>query len=118
MHRSARPSLELVSHADEILRGHSVLTSGQDQQDRQHVVGMPDQIDQVLTAGATDAGQPILDRPLSGTGPSHDNFDGLMGGAQLAFQSIGDGPGIWTEIFAVWKNYALFRQHSADPPQL
>ena len=109
---------EFIPYVDELLHGHNVLTSRQDQQDRQHVVGMPDQIDQVLTAGATDAGQPILDRPLSGTGPSPDNFDGLMGGAQFAFQSIGDGPGVRSKILAVWKNYALFRQHPADPPQL
>jgi len=100
------------------LRGDNLLTSGQDQQDRQHVVRIPDQIDEVLTAGATSPSQPVLGRPFPRTSPSPDDFDGLVGRAQLAFQSIGDGLGVRSRILAGWKNYALFRQHSADPPQL
>ena len=61
---------EFIPYVDELLHGHNVLTSRQDQQDRQHVVGMPDQIDQVLTAGATDAGQPTA--WLGDMRPSHD----------------------------------------------
>src|ERR1700716_2742788 len=79
---------------------------------------MPDQIDQVLPAGTTDPCEPILDRPFPRTRPSHDDFDGLVGGPQLVPQSIGDCHGVRPEILAIRKNYALFRQHSADPPQL
>jgi hypothetical protein len=79
---------------------------------------MPYQFDNVLTAWTANSGKPILDRPLTSTGPSHNDFDGLMSRTQFAFQSICHCPGIRPKIFAVWKNYALFRQHSADPPQL
>jgi hypothetical protein len=109
---------ELVPHIDESLRSHNLTTSSEDQQYCQNIVRIPDQIDQVLTARATDASQPVFDRPLPRTSPFPDDFDGLMGGAQFAFQSISDGPWVRFRILAVWKNYALFRQHSAGPPQL
>ena len=78
---------------------------------------MPYQFDNVLTAWTANSGKPILDRPLTSTGPSHNNFDGLMSGTQFAFQSISHCPGIRPKIFAVWKNYALFRQHSEGDGQ-
>lgn len=73
----------------------------------QYIVRVADQIDQVLTARAADAGQPVFDCSLPRTSPLPDDFDGLMGGAQFAFQSIGDGPGVRTKILAVWKNYLV-----------
>ena len=51
---------------------------------------MPEQGDQVLTAGTTDPSEPILDRPFPRARPSHDDFDGLVSGPQLVPQSIGD----------------------------
>ena len=36
------------------------------------------------------------------------SFNGLMGGAQFGFQSIGDGSRVDSKFFAVWKNYAFF----------
>lgn len=99
---------ELVSHVAEMLHGHGLVASGHDQQDLQHIVGIPNQIDQVLTAGTAYPSKPVFDRPLPRTSPFPDDLHGLMGGAQFAFQSIGDGSGIRSEILAVWKNYALF----------
>ena len=69
---------------------------------------MPDQIDQVLTTRAADPGEPILDRPLPRTSPSPDDFDGLMGGAQFAFQSIGDGPGYGPRFSPFGKTMPFF----------
>jgi hypothetical protein len=81
-------------------------------------IRVPYQVGQVLTAGAANSSKPILDRPFSRAGPSPDGFDGLMGGTKLAFQSVGDGHRERSKILDVWKNYALFRQHPADPPRL
>ena len=53
---------ELVSHVAEGLDGYGLMASGHDQQDLQHIVGIPDQIDQMLTAGTADPSKPILDR--------------------------------------------------------
>ena len=101
-------SLQELSPDFNELVGFRVLTPGHGEHHFQHVVGMPDEIDQVLTARATDPSKPVLDRPLARPSPSPDDFDGLMGGAQLAFQSIGDGRGYGPRFSSFGKTMPFF----------
>ena len=84
---------QLVSQASKPFDCCDPLPASQDQEDVQDVLRVPDQIHQVIAAWAARPGKPVLDRPLPRTSPSPDDFDRLMGGTQLTFQSIGDGSG-------------------------
>lgn len=76
---------------------------------------MPNEIDEVLSAGAASPREPILDRTLSRSGPSHYNFDGLVGGTNFGFQRTSNGARISSKFVCPWKNYARFRQHADGP---
>ena len=57
----------------------------------QHRIGMLREPDQMLPARPAFAGQPILGRPLTRSGPAHHRLDGLMRRSQFAAQGIGNG---------------------------
>ncbi len=45
---------ELIAYIDELLRGDYLLAAGHEQKDVQHLIRIADQLDKVLTVGATN----------------------------------------------------------------
>jgi hypothetical protein len=69
-----------VSDAD---HGECVLAAGQSQHERVDGVGMPNHIDEVVSAWPVPTIEPVLDRPFAGAGPAHDRLYCLMCPAKL-----------------------------------
>jgi hypothetical protein len=73
---------ERVARIEERLPGNDLLSIGQREDNLRHHVQMPNDSKQMLSTSPPRC-EPILDRPLAGSGPPHDRLHGLMAVAQF-----------------------------------
>jgi hypothetical protein len=67
---------ERVARIEERLSSNDLLPTGQPEHNLQHHIRVPNKGEQMLSAGPPSSCEPILDRPLASSGPSHDGLHG------------------------------------------